>query len=303
MSTQENSEDIINQENVENTDLQKVTEENPSDVVSEEGAAVSPEGEQETSSPFKKFETWLIVALFVLPLGYLAYNYLSKDAAPKDDAAEQERNVAAMIADFEQKANANPTFENLLALGIVYESNNRAQQALDPLQKALALNPKSPLVYNNLGFAYIGIRNYDEAISYLEKAILLDSAFQLAKNNLAWAKSEKDKILKNIETLEKTPEKDRNAEFYIKLGLEYQALRNFNKCVECWKKAVEVDPKNVLAHNNVGVGYMFIEKYDEAIASFKKTLEISPDYQLGKNNLAWAEGEKKKAEEAKKAKK
>jgi tetratricopeptide (TPR) repeat protein len=60
-------------------------------------------------------------------------------------------------------------------------------------RKAIAADPNGALGYCNLGAALIGERRYDEAIDALQKAVAIDPSFTLARNNLKWALDEKHK--------------------------------------------------------------------------------------------------------------
>ncbi len=52
-----------------------------------------------------------------------------------------------------------------------------------------------------------------------------------------------------------------------------------------WKKAIELNPGEALAHNNLGVALSETGKRDEALAEYQKALELSPEYPEAHNNL------------------
>jgi tetratricopeptide (TPR) repeat protein len=66
-------------------------------------------------------------------------------------------------------------------------------KASEQFKKAIAADPNGALGYCNLGAALIGERRYDEAIDALQKAVAIDPSFTLARNNLKWALDEKHK--------------------------------------------------------------------------------------------------------------
>jgi Flp pilus assembly protein TadD len=78
-------------------------------------------------------------------------------------------------------------------LSYAYIQNNQPALAIEPIMKALDLDPANLNAYNNLGVAYIYLKNYDKAESALKKAIELNPDFTLAKNNLKWAEQERRK--------------------------------------------------------------------------------------------------------------
>jgi tetratricopeptide (TPR) repeat protein len=222
-----------------------------------------------------------------VPITNLAIILLSEDTVKPDPQI--------IIAALEKKVAENPSYENYLDLAVAYLNNKMAFRSFAPLNKALVLQPNSPVVYNNLGYAYILMQDFDAGITNCEKAIQLDTSFQLAKNNLNMAIRSKAQLSKSITTMEATPEKDRTAAFYLDLGLNYQHSKQYLKSIVAWDKMLVLDPKNALAYNNIGVSNLLLFKYDDAITNINKSLAINPDSQLAKNNLAWAKEEKKKA--------
>lgn len=259
------------------------------------------EKKEETESEPKSglnMKTIVIAALLLLPIIFILYKTMGNKAVEEQPA---QQNAQVDIAAYENAANANPTYENLLNLSNVYINNGLAGKAIAPLEKAIALKPDDGIAaYNNLGFAYTIIQQYKKGIEFCQKAVDIDTGFLLAKNNLNWAKAEQQKVLDGIAELEKTTEDKRDANYYIFLGLSYLKLQDYEKSIQIWNKALEKDSKNVAAMNNIGVAYMSMFEYDKAIEIFTKSTITDPNDQLSKNNLNWAVEEKKAKEELKK---
>jgi Flp pilus assembly protein TadD len=70
-------------------------------------------------------------------------------------------------------------------LGMVYMGMGEPQLAAGEFRKALAIDPKFPLAYSNLGALALSYRDYSGAESYLAEAISLDSASY--RNHLYYA--------------------------------------------------------------------------------------------------------------------
>lgn len=259
------------------------------DINLEEKSENGPADEKQS----KTIRTIVIVVLLLLPIAYIFYKTTGNSNPTTEQAANQAQQID--IAAYENAANTNPTFSNLLNLSNAYINSGMAGKAIEPLNKAIALNPKSAVAYSNLGFAYTCMQQFQKGIEFGEKAVQLDSTFQLAKNNLNWARTEQKKLLDAITELEKTPENKRNSDFYTMLGLQYLKLQDYDKSIEVWNKILVIDPKNSTALINIGVAYMSKLQYDAAIIYFKKAVDSDSSNQLAKNNLAWAVDEQKKA--------
>jgi tetratricopeptide (TPR) repeat protein len=56
----------------------------------------------------------------------------------------------------------------------------------------------------------------------------------------------------------------------------------------------QLQPNAVAVHNNFCVAYGILERRDEAVTACRRALEIDPANQLAKNNLRWVRGIKPK---------
>ncbi len=256
------------------------------DIGQEEKNETTPADEKQS----KTIRTIVIVVLLLLPIAYIFYKTAGNSTPTPEQATNQAQTID--IAAYEGVAAATPSFSNLLNLSNAYINSGMAGKAIEPLKKAIELNPESAIAYSNLGFAYTIIQQYKKGIEFGQKAVQLDSTFQLAKNNLNWALTEQNKLLQAIAEVEKTPEDKRNTDFYIQYGLQYLKLQDYDKSIEIWNKIFVTDPKNSAALINIGVAYMSKSEYGNAIKSFQKAVDANANDQLAKNNLAWALAEK-----------
>jgi tetratricopeptide (TPR) repeat protein len=242
----------------------------------------------------KRVKVAVIVLLFAMPLIYLFYktNGLPENTVGESDSITQP--ATADLSVLEKAVAENPNYDNLINLSMAYINNQMPGKSIDHLNKATELNPNSAIAYNNLGVAYTMLQQYQNGIDACAKALQIDSSFQLAKNNLAWATGEKNKVLAAIEMQQAVPENKRDVAFYSDHGLNYFRIGDYGKSIEAWNRIFEIDVKNTGALNSIGTAFMMKRQVDDAIALFKKAVELEPENQLAKNNLAWALGEKEK---------
>lgn len=74
------------------------------------------------------------------------------------------------------------------------------------------------------------------------------------------------------------------------LGDENVSKGIFGEAIECYKKCIEIQPKNVIMYNRIGHIYEKLsesEYLDEQIRYFEKALSLDPDYSLTLRNLAF----------------
>ena len=75
-----------------------------------------------------------------------------------------------------------------------------------------------------------------------------------------------------------------NIHFYNR-GHSYTELNQYNKAVENFTKAIEIEPNDADAYCSRGIFYAVLEQYDKAIQDFTKVREIEPDNQLYRDCL------------------
>lgn len=69
-------------------------------------------------------------------------------------------------------------------------------------------------------------------------------------------------------------------------GMDHVRQRNFEAAAECFRRAVEADPSDSLAYNNLGSTLAALGRHDQAIAAFRAALAIRPnDYPQAGVNL------------------
>jgi Tfp pilus assembly protein PilF len=140
---------------------------------------------------------------------------------------------------------ANPKDPDIrLGLAYAYDRQGRLDEAIIHYQGAIELNPRNSTALNNLGVLYEKKGNYDEAIRQFEKAVEIDPRSATG--------------LKNLETAKKNQSAIRERERKIA-----DALKN-----------VESNPENPKAHYSLARAYAFYGKKDLAIASLEKALKL-----------------------------
>jgi tetratricopeptide (TPR) repeat protein len=237
----------------------------------------------------------LLVVILALPLIYLFYKTNDLPANVNQDQPAPAPNAAVDIPALEKAVAENPTVENLVNLSTAYINNQMPGKSIEHLKRAVELDPKSAVAYNDLGVAYTMLQQYQNGIDACRMALKADTSFQLAKNNLKWATDERDKVIAAIGELEKVSKEKKNAAYYMDLGMDHFKIGDYDKAIEIWSKAAEMDPKSGAPLSSIGTAFMMKNQVDDAIAIFKKAVAMNPDDQLAKNNLAWATDEKTKA--------
>jgi protein O-mannosyl-transferase len=235
----------------------------------------------------------LLVTVVLLLLAPVAYVLVSHFAQENTSAAASE-NVAAESVDAEiekakQMAEQEPSDVHYISLSLLLINNQRFAEGVAACKKALDLNPKSIVAYNNLGFAQLMLKRYDESEKSLKEALAINPDFELAKNNLNLLKVEKEKVLASINALKDTIQVSPTFERYYLLGFQYYSIGLYDQSRLAYLLALKFEDKSAETHNNLCACYNALGKWSDAVKSCKRALELKPDFGLANNNLHVAE--------------
>ncbi len=117
-----------------------------------------------------------------------------------------------------------------ICLGVAYSSEGDFKKAITAYEKALSLDNRYPVIYNNLGSVYLSI-------------------FLQTKDKKAYQKS--------LENFKKAIELDPNyPSAYNGLGAVYRHVGNIDGAIYCWERALELSPDFDRALYNIGGAYL-----------------------------------------------
>ncbi len=126
----------------------------------------------------------------------------------------------------------------LLCLGIEYMRTSSYSLAEEFFNKAKAISPEDPLIYNELGVLAFQRKQYAVAVKQLRKALALMPAnpWESTVNNLAHALRKTGQYQEAIEMYGQALALDNTqASTYSAMGFTYQLLGNCDKAIELYE--------------------------------------------------------------------
>jgi serine/threonine protein kinase/tetratricopeptide (TPR) repeat protein len=124
---------------------------------------------------------------------------------------------------------------------------------------------------------------FPEAQKSFKKALEFDSTFAMAYFRLAWMTGENELIVKAVEYSDKVTKKER---YYIKL-LEAGISRDDERYLEGLKHIAKHYPEEKEAFLRLGLHYYELRQFEEAVHYLDKVIEIDPLYEEPYNLLAY----------------
>jgi len=79
----------------------------------------------------------------------------------------------------------------------------------------------------------------------------------------------------------------KDARAHTVLGIALAQQKKLDEAMACWRKAIELDPRDARAHTGLGLALAQQKKLDEAMACWRKAIELDPKYAAAHNGLAW----------------
>jgi len=156
-----------------------------------------------------------------------------------------------------------------------YESGDCARSVRAAEEALELLDEKSAVAYNNICIARMRLQEYEQAAAACNKALRLAPGYRRAWNNLGWV-------------YEKVVEQTPTAGAYLDLSVVRYWQGQLDQSVAAARQALELDPNNAIAHNNICAALAKDGKWKRAIRECETALTIDPEYERAKNNLQWA---------------
>ncbi len=167
----------------------------------------------------------------------------------------------------------------LINLALIFQKED-PNLAIDLTKAALEVEPSNLIANYFLGNIYLKNLNYKKAESLLEKVTLLDPKFLLGWYKLGLLYFKKGNSKKAIEVLINTLQISKKGYIYNLLGLAYLKIFKFQLAIECFKKAIKLDPKDPSPWINLADAYLNGDKIDSSMLCLKEALQIAKsDYQ------------------------
>jgi eukaryotic-like serine/threonine-protein kinase len=181
-----------------------------------------------------------------------------------------------------------------------YQWEKRTPEALekskDYFTQAIEKDPGYATAYVGLASYYVAAPDYEplrrtetapKAIAAAEKALAIDDT--LADAHAAIGSASQDlwdweRVEREFKrALEINPNQVIAHQWY---GLYLSETGHTQEALAHFKRAVELDPLNLTAQTNLATGYENARQYDQALEQFKKTLEIDANYPSTHSNLS-----------------
>jgi len=223
----------------------------------------------------------------------IRYNTENKDARiGLANALHEKDDPEASIAYFEDAAKRAPDAAGPLShLGKALIDASKYKEAVAVLLKALQLQINFAPAHTNLGIAFQQMKMLDDALECHKTSLLLDPTDIYAQTKIAdtyLLRKEYDKANEHYQQIIALAPKDPNS--YSKLASCYASYQDrYEEAIALFNRALELDPKHALTHNNVGAIMFDHGDTAPAIEHFQQAIALKHNYLTAIHNLALAQ--------------
>jgi len=159
-------------------------------------------------------------------------------------------------------------------LGVVHLNERNLADALKELTKSVEIYPDDPTYHDALGLAYLAKGMHKEALQSMDRALALNSEYSEAHVNKSAVYMDQRRWPEAIdESFYRTPE-----DAWFNMGTSYYNMGDFQKAVESYSKAVGANPADARSWYSMGLAYEKMNRTKDAVASYEKATSAFPGY-------------------------
>ncbi len=171
----------------------------------------------------------------------------------------------------------NPAFH--FNLGKAQRQLHRPREAIAALEQALALDPLSAEVANELGLVHLECGDLTRAEAAFRRALSSRTGYFDAQSNLGLTQHRKGEQEAAVGTLTIALQwRPGAAEALNNLGMALRALGRTAEALDAYRAAHAASPGHAVILKNLGNALLDADRVDEAVACFSRAAAIDPDF-------------------------
>ena len=151
-------------------------------------------------------------------------------------------------------------------------------KAIELYDRAISLNPRLAIAWNNKGYVLNQLERYEEALIVLERAIQINPDFVGSYNNYGDAFYGLDKYSEAMDAYDKCIEIDPdNHQSWWNKGFTFLNLEQPELALQSFDKCIEINDLNLwLIFCMKAICYIQLESFDKSIDSLTEAIRVNP---------------------------
>lgn len=172
------------------------------------------------------------------------------------------------------------SIEPHFTLAELYFRESKLEQAMAHFQTVLQLDEKNVAAAMMIGDIHFLRKENQEAEDFYRRAFAIKSGYGPAANNIAFLLSGNENKLDEAQrfaeiSVRKMPQ---NSQARDTMGWIYHRQGNYSRAIDEFEQSLAIDPKNALAHYHMGVTYYKKGEFEKSRLHIKKALALDPNF-------------------------
>ena len=197
---------------------------------------------------------------------------------------EQSRDWLIRATEVKKSGDVASAYYNL---GLAYKRLNDDKGSMASYREALRLKPGYTEARYNLALLLLNDGKYDLAAAEFEKTAGLGLIKSKLYNNLGVCYSRSENYEKAIEAYRRAGEMEPgNASVWFNMAISLNNVGRPEEAIEAYKRALTADSTSPETHFNLALLYNDLKNYDEAIRHYQRAISLDSNYSKALYNLA-----------------
>ncbi len=164
--------------------------------------------------------------------------------------------------------------------------NGRFEEAKEIYNKILKVDASEPNAHHLISLIFMAEGNLDDAKSHIELAIAKAPEQAMFHSNYGAILHSMGDLKGSVKELKKSLKIDKKLfQSMYSLGIVYTDMQQYEKAIENYLNALEINPSSAEAHNNIANLFSSLNN-PEAEYHYKKTIELLPNEAYPLLNMA-----------------
>ncbi|WP_292373401.1 tetratricopeptide repeat protein, partial [Methanosarcina sp. UBA411] len=182
--------------------------------------------------------------------------------------------------------------------GLALNALGRYQDALIAFESARELSEAETISYSGKGLVFAHCGEWGKALEVFDRILTLDPQNTQASVMKAFVLIRLQEFEKAVAVLEKLTD-EINSDFpACLLGFAYFRLKDFDRAIKAYRKAIDINPKNFHARNGLAELYFRIGNSRGALKELEASIAEAPDNAFSRNLKGRIELEEQACEDA-----
>ena len=220
---------------------------------------------------------WVIFAVLVLVILIEVPGVASRACYRAGSGFYSARKYSAAATAFSGSVLLDRRFaQGYIQLGSAYIALKKYAQAETAFLAAKRIKDDS-FAACGLGMTYHGLRRHDAAEKEFRRAMSLNPTDYCAYDEAAKMNYDLGKYEDAIAGFKRVLTLRPSSGTYVYLGNSHVYRREYERGIDAYKQALQLNSRNFVAHYQLAVAYDYSQRFEDAAAEYKETIKLDPE--------------------------